>query len=50
MTVIESLLLLVRLLDHDQEEVLVGGDEDFLSLRAHSEEGHIVHGVDVADN
>ena len=43
-----SLLLLVGLLDADEEEVLVGGDEDFLSAGAHSEEGHIVHGVDVA--
>ena len=45
---LHSLLLLVSLLDADEEEVLVGGDEDFLSAGAHSEEGHIVHGVDVA--
>ena len=45
-----SLLLLIRLLDADEEEVLVGGDEDFLSLSANSEEGHIVHWVDVSDD
>jgi len=42
-----SLRLLVGILDDDKEEVLVGGDEDFLSARAHSEESHVVHGVDV---
>ena len=42
-----SLLILVGLLNHDEEEVLVGGDENLLSASAHSEEGHIVHGVDV---
>ena len=43
-----SLLLLVSLLDHDEEEVFVGGDEDLLLLSAHSEERHIIHWVNVA--
>ena len=49
-TRVESLLLLVGLLDNNQEEMLVGSNEDLLSLRAHSEESHIVHGVDVTDD
>ena len=45
-----SLLLLISLLNADEEEVLVWGDKDFLSLGTNSEEGHIVHRVDVSDD
>lgn len=45
-----SLLLVVSLLDHDEEEMLVGRNEDLLSLGTDSEEGHVIHGVDVADD
>ena len=30
--------------------MLVGGNEDLLSACAHSEKGHIVHGVDITHN
>ena len=36
------------LLDDDEEEVLVGRDEDFLFFAADPEEGQVVHRVDVA--
>ena len=43
----DSLRLWVGLLDDNEEEVLVWGDEDLLSASAHSEECHVVDGVDV---
>ena len=45
-----SLGFLVSLLDHNEEEVLVGSDEDFLSASAHSKECHVIHRVNVTHN
>ena len=41
---------MVRLLDANEEEVLVGRHQYFLAPGAHSEESHVIHGVDVADD
>ena len=41
---------MVCLLDANEEEVLVGRHQYFLSPAAHSEERHVIHGVDIADN
>lgn len=46
----ERTTLIRRVLDHNQQKVLVGGDHDLVLLGAHAQKGKVVGRVQVADD